>query len=83
MFNDIPHRFVGSTTFHVDGMGCDRCRLVVIREISQLPDIRLVTIDPATGTVTVSAARTVDRVDIARAVVRAGYVLKPSEGSHA
>jgi copper chaperone CopZ len=82
VFNDIPHPFLGSTTFHVDGMTCDQCRRAVIREISQLAHVRRVTIDPATGTVTVSAAQTVDRVDVARAVVRAGYVLRPSGGGH-
>ena len=77
MMNNVPRVFVGTTTFHVGGMSCDRCRLAVIREIGEVDRVDRVTIDPATGTVTVAAAAAVDRADLAAAVARAGYTLRP------
>jgi copper chaperone len=77
VFNQMPHTFVGATTFHVDGMTCQRCRDVVAEQISRVPGVTGVRTDVITGTVTVAAATPVDRVDVAAAVKLAGYDLRP------
>ena len=77
MFNHTPRTFVGATTFHVDGMTRQCGREAVAGQIEQVPGVLDVRIDVATGTVTVTAATPVDRVDIAAAVKRAGYDLRP------
>jgi copper chaperone CopZ len=77
VFNHTPRTFVGGTTFHVDGMTCQRCQGVVAGQIGQVPGVIDVRVDVATGTVTVTAATPVDRVDIAAAVKTAGYDLRP------
>ena len=77
MFNHTPRTFVGATTFHVDGMTCRRCHDAVAGQIGQVPGVIDVRIDVATGTVAVTAATPVDRVDIAAAVKTAGYDLRP------
>ncbi len=45
--------------------------------IADLNGVASITVDPASGTVTVTASRPVDRADIAAAVARAGYTLRP------
>ena len=77
MINDIPRTLVGTTTFRVDGMTCDHCRTAVTAEICAVPGVDSVTVDLATGSVTVSATAPVDRSDIAAAVDEAGYTLVP------
>ncbi len=77
MLSSTPRTFVGSTTFSVDGMTCDHCRRAVTEEISAVPGVESVTVDLATGTVTVDATSPVDRADIAAAVDEAGYSLVP------
>ncbi|MGY1806341.1 heavy-metal-associated domain-containing protein [Blastococcus sp. SYSU D00669] len=77
MLSSTPRTFVGSTTFTVDGMTCDHCRRAVTEEISAVPGVESVTVDLATGTVTVATTSPVDRADIAAAVDEAGYSLVP------
>jgi len=77
VLNDTPRTFVGATTFHVDGMTCQRCHDTVADQIARLPGVVAVHIDVATGTVTVAAAKPVDRVEVAAAVRTAGYELRP------
>ena len=77
MLNNTPRTFVGATTFHVDGMTCQRCHDTVADQIGQLAGVSEVHIDVATGTVTVTAEQPVDRVDVSAAVKSAGYVLRP------
>lgn len=77
MFDNTPRTFLGATTFHLDGMTCQRCKAAVTDEIGRLDGVRMVTVDVATGTVTVLANQPVDRVDVAGAVEQAGYVLRP------
>ena len=67
--------FVGTETFHVQGMTCDHCRHAVTSEISSVPGVESVAVDLPNGTVTVTAAAPVDRSDIAAAVDEAGYTL--------
>ena len=77
MLPDTPRTFIGSTTFSVTGMSCDHCRRAVTQEISAVDGVESVDVDLASGTVTVSTARPVDRADIAAAVDEAGYALVP------
>jgi copper chaperone CopZ len=58
-------------------MTCDHCRRAVTEEISAVAGVESVAVDLASGTVTVCAARPVDRADIAAAVDEAGYALVP------
>jgi copper ion binding protein len=77
MLNATPRTFVGPTTFQVTGMTCEHCRRAVIQEISAVEGVGTVAVDLATGSVTVTADRPVDRSDIAVAVDEAGYTLVP------
>jgi copper chaperone CopZ len=77
MMNNTPRTFVGTTMFHVDGMTCEHCKHAVTQEISQLDGVGLVTVDVATGTLTVGADKPIDRADITAAVAEAGYTLRP------
>jgi copper chaperone CopZ len=77
VFDQTPRTFVGATTFHVDGMTCQRCHDVVAEQIRHVPGVTDVRIDVATGTVTVTAVTPVDRVDVAAAVNAAGHDLRP------
>jgi len=77
MLENTPRTFVGATTFQVTGMSCGRCQRAVIEEISRIPGIQGVTVDLATGSVTVTATQPVDRTDVAHAVNEAGYALIP------
>ena len=77
MLENTPRTFIGATTFQVAGLTCDHCRRAVTEEISRIPGIKGVTVDLATGSVTVTATQPVDRADIADAVDEAGYTLIP------
>ena len=77
MLSDTPRTFIGSTTFTVTGMTCDHCRRAVTQEISAVDGVESVAVDLASGTVTVTSDRPVDRADTAAAVDEAGYVLVP------
>jgi len=58
-------------------MSCAHCQVAVTEEISAIEGVESVDVDLATGTVTVTADRPVDRGDIAAAVDEAGCVLVP------
>jgi len=77
MLENTPRTFIGATTFQVTGMTCDHCRRAVTDEISRIPGINGVTVDLATGSVTVTAGQPVDRADITHAIDEAGYTLVP------
>lgn len=64
-----------STTFQVSGMTCAHCERAVTDEISRIAGVEGVAVDLASGTVTVHAARPIDRADVADAVDEAGYTL--------
>ena len=76
MLNGTPHTFVGATAFQVAGMTCSHCQRAVNDEIAAVDGVDTVSVDLASGTVTVTAARPVDRADIAAAVDEAGYSLR-------
>ena len=77
MLSSTPRTFVGSTTFTVTGMTCAHCQRAVTDEIAAVAGVESVMVDLASGTVTVTSARPVDRADIAAAVDEAGCVLVP------
>jgi copper chaperone CopZ len=77
MLDSTPRTFIGATTFQVTGMTCDHCQRAVTGEIGRIPGIQGVTVDLATGCVTVTATQPVDRADVGRAVDEAGYTLIP------
>jgi copper chaperone CopZ len=77
MLANTPRTFVGSTTFQVRGMTCDHCRRAVTEEIVAVAGVESVSVDVASGTVTVCATHPVDRAEIAAAVDEAGYALVP------
>jgi copper chaperone CopZ len=77
MFSGTPRIFIGSTTFSVPGMAGAHGRRALAAAIAELDGVASVTVDPASGTVTVTATRPVDRADIAAAVEEAGYTLRP------
>jgi copper chaperone CopZ len=77
MLSGTPRTFIGATTFTVTGMTCAHCQRAVTEEISGIDGVATVTVDLPSGTVTVTAARPVDRADIAAAVDEAGYALVP------
>ncbi len=77
MLSSTPRIFVGTTTFTVTGMTCAHCQRAVAEEITSVDGVESVAVDLATGAVTVTACRPVDRVQIAAAVDEAGYALVP------
>jgi copper ion binding protein len=77
MLSSTPRTFIGSTTFTVTGMTCEHCQRAVTEEITGVDGVQSVTVDLATGTVTVTADRPVDRADIAAAIDEAGYASIP------
>ena len=77
MLSSTPRTFVGSTTFTVTGMTCTHCQRAVAEEISGVAGVESVTVELATGTVTVTASAPLDRADIAAAVDEAGYTVRP------
>ena len=77
MLEDTPRTCIGATTFQVTGMTCGHCQRAVTEEISRIAGIQGVAVDLATGNVTVTATKPVDRTDVAHAVGEAGYTLIP------
>jgi copper chaperone CopZ len=77
MLENTPRTFVGATTFQVAGMTRGHCQRAVTEEISRVAGVQGITVDLATGSVTVTATQPVDRADVAHAVGEAGYTLIP------
>jgi hypothetical protein len=77
MFAGTPRTFIGSTTFCVPGLIGPQTRRALTAAIAAVDGVGSVTIDLAGSTVTVIAARPVDRADIAAAVDAAGYTFRP------
>ncbi len=75
MLNATPRTFIGTTTFTVAGMTCGHCERAVVGAIASIDGVDAVVVDPASGSVTVTAATPIDRSDIAAAIDRAGHTL--------
>ncbi|GIF09296.1 heavy-metal-associated domain-containing protein [Actinoplanes siamensis] len=63
------------TVYQVAGMTCGGCAGRVSRQLIEVPGVRDVSIDVATGGVTVTSAETLDDDSVAAAVAAAGYQL--------
>ena len=77
MLSGTPRTFVGSTTFSVRGLAESSHARRLVDHVAAVEGVSAVTVDLATGTVTVRAGRPVDRADVAAAVERAGFTPVP------
>lgn len=77
MFSGTPRTFIGSTTFCVPDLIGGQSQRALTAAIAAVDGVASVTVDLASGAVTVLAARPVDRADIAAAVDAAGYTFRP------
>jgi copper chaperone len=64
-----------SATYQVTGMTCSHCVQAVTAELSSLPGVAAVTVDLASGGVTVTSASALAREEVRAAVDEAGYLL--------
>ena len=64
-----------TTTYDVVGMTCDHCARSVAREVAQVDGVDDVSVDLATGIVTVTSSADLDVAAIGEAVDEAGYEL--------
>ncbi len=64
-----------TTVYKVEGMTCGHCETAVTKEVSAVPGVSGVTVDVATGLVTVTTTDEPDDARIADAVDEAGYEL--------
>jgi copper chaperone CopZ len=61
--------------YTVEGMSCQHCVRAVTEEMTKLPGVQEVTVDLATGAVTVTSAAPLDLEAVRGAVDEAGYAL--------
>ena len=64
-------------TFTVTGMSCDHCVRAVTDEVAKLPGARDVSVDLASGSLTVASSEGLDPAQVAVAVDEAGYEVAP------
>ncbi|WP_433362367.1 heavy-metal-associated domain-containing protein [Streptosporangium sp. CA-115845] len=68
-----------TSTYTVKGMTCDHCVSSVTEEVTEVPGVTGVTVDLATGLITVDSDGPIDDAAITAAVEEAGYeVVAPS-----
>ena len=67
-----PRIFVGTVTLCVDGLRVHRVAQAVRGEVARLPGVRVLALDAAAGSVSVTAHLPVDRGDVVAALERAG-----------
>jgi len=67
-----PRIFVGTVTLRVDGPRGRLAAEAVREEVARLPGVRVLAVDAAAGTVSVTAHLPVDRGDVVAALERAG-----------
>jgi copper ion binding protein len=60
----------------VEGMTCQHCVASVTEEVSELAGVSAVSVDLATGSLTVDSGVPLAREDVAAAVAEAGYRLR-------
>ena len=64
-----------TSTYTVTGMTCDHCVSAVTQELSDITGVTKVSIDLASGQVTVESDAALDQAAVAAAVDEAGYAL--------
>jgi len=67
-----------SSNFTVVGMTCNSCAMTVTEEVTQVPGVQDVSVELATGRLTVTSGSTLDPALIKGAVEEAGYRLATS-----
>lgn len=77
MLPGTPRTFIGSTTFAVRGLTGIASQWSLVEQITGIGGVDSVSVDLASGGVTVRASGPVDRADIAAAIERAGFALVP------
>jgi copper chaperone len=65
-----------TATYQVSGMTCGHCVSAVTDELTRLAGVRDVTVDLATGSVTVTSEAPLPVADVRAAVDEAGYTLQ-------
>ncbi|MBX9245844.1 heavy-metal-associated domain-containing protein [Actinotalea ferrariae] len=60
-------------TYGVEGMTCGHCASSVTAELRKVPEVQDVTVDVASGTVTIASRDVLDEAVVAHAVSQAGY----------
>ncbi|HEU5161187.1 MAG TPA: copper ion binding protein [Streptosporangiaceae bacterium] len=68
---------MSDSTYTVTGMTCGHCVESVKSEVGQVAGVTAVDVDLATGRLTVTSDRPVDREQISAAVEEAGYEVAP------
>ncbi|GAA4995815.1 heavy-metal-associated domain-containing protein [Yinghuangia aomiensis] len=66
---------MSTASFTVTGMTCGHCVASVKEEVSEVPGVRDVQVELASGLLTVSAEDAVDAAAVEAAVTEAGYAL--------
>ena len=72
---------MNTSTYTVVGMTCGHCVASVTEEISQIPGVNDVTVDLASGGLTVSGVADVDDAAVRAAVEEAGYQVAAPENN--
>lgn len=65
------------TVYQVSGMTCGGCASRVSKQLAEVPGVRDVSIDVASGAVTVISSTELDDAAVGKAVAQAGYQLVP------
>lgn len=68
---------VATVRFRVSGMTCEQCGVALVDEVRKLEGVHSVTVDIASGVLTVDAGARVDHSAIGVAIYDAGYDLQP------
>ena len=66
---------MATSTYTVTGMTCDHCVSAVTQELSDITGVTKVSMELASGQVTVESDAAVDQAAVAAAVDEAGYAL--------
>jgi len=69
-----------TTTYQVTGMTCGHCASAVTAELTRLPGVREVSVELATGEVTVTSDAPLPVDEIRTAIDEAGYTLAGGSG---
>lgn len=69
-----------TTRYEVTGMTCDHCVAAVRGELTQLPGVREVSVDLATGGVAITSDAPLPIDQVRTAVDEAGYALAGADG---
>jgi copper ion binding protein len=66
---------MATSTYAVTGMTCEHCVRAVTEEVRRIQGVADVTVDLATGALTISSSQPIEEAAVAEAVEEAGYQL--------